>query len=63
MNRKVELFMSIALLFSAVFLAREGALLAKRIKFPPPNSIENTSESETSSSMLPTKLTDFCIVI
>jgi len=63
MNRKVELFMSIALLFSAVFLAREGALLAKRVKFPPPNSIQNTSESETSSSMTPAKLTDFCIVI
>lgn len=63
MNRKVELFMSIALLFSAVFLAREGALLAKRVTFPSPNSVENTSESETSSNMPPSGLTDFCIVI
>ena len=64
MNRKVELFMSIALLFCAVFLAREGALLAKRVKFPPPNNEKNYSENETSySSEKPSTMTPSCIVI
>ncbi len=64
MNRKVELFMSIALLFCAVFLAKEGALLAKSVKFPPPDSSENYSETEsTSASDNPSEMTSFCIVI
>lgn len=63
MNRKVELFMSIALLFCAVFLAREGALLVKRVKFPTPTSTQNTFESESTSDTVPSEMTEFCIVI
>lgn len=64
MNQKIELIMSIALLFCAVFLAREGALLAKRVKFPPPNNVKNISESETlPSSEKAIEMSSFCIVI
>ncbi len=63
MNRKIELFMSIALLCSSVFLARWGALLSKSIKFPPSTESYYVSETESSSEEIPLELSSFCIVI
>ena len=70
MNRKIELFMSIALLCSSVFLARWGANLAKSIKFPPLSNTYPASETESSSTendnsteKSPSELSSFCIVI
>lgn len=67
MNRKIELFMSIALLFCAVFLARWGALFVQnvtaegRARYTQPLSTEDAPSSEL-PDVSPTN-TSFCIVI
>lgn len=66
MNRKIELFMSIALLFCAVFLARQGALFVKnvtaegRARYTQPSVTESSSDESTE---IPPALSSFCIVI
>lgn len=67
MNRKIELFMSIALLFCAVFLARQGALFVKnataegRRRYTQPEATEYSYTSESSET--PPALSSFCIVL
>ena len=67
MNRKIELFMSIALLFCAVFLARWGALFVRNVtaegrarytQHPTTEGIPSSELPDTS-----TATTSFCIVI
>ena len=66
MNRKIELFMSIALLFCAVFLARQGAIFVQR------QTAEgrarymqslSTEDSSTEDSDTPSVHSSFCIVV
>ena len=54
MNRKIELFMSIALLCCAVFLAREGAIFVQKSNTSPLTQTEADTQTESSS---------LCIVI
>lgn len=67
MNRKIELFMSIALLFCAVYLARLGAIFvqktteAGRARYTKPLSTEEISSTEPSDTSL--TFSNFCIVI
>ena len=67
MNRKIELFMSIALLFCAVFLARQGALFVQnvtaegRARYTQPFSTENILSSELPDTSQAG--TSFCIVV
>ena len=64
MKKHVELFMSIALLLCAVFLAREGAIFVKtqttkdRIHY-----FENNTEFSSTDSSDTVPMSDFCIVI
>lgn len=64
MNRKIELFMSIALLFCAVFLARQGALFVQsqtaedRARY-----IQSVDTEASTDSELSVPLSPFCIVI
>ena len=67
MNKKIELLMSIALLFCAVYLARLGAIFVQktsvegRARYFNSVSTEETSDTETSDTTTP--LSSFCIVI
>ncbi len=66
MNRKIELFMSIALLFCAVFLARQGAIFVQsqtaegRARYTQPLSTEDSSTEDSDGS---SALSSFCIVV
>lgn len=64
MSKKIELFMSIALLFCAVFLARLGAVFVQKQVAPDRErhlQSSSTESSEPSESSIP--MSSFCIVI
>ena len=67
MSKKIELFMSIALLFCAVFLARLGALFvqkqvsADRTRYMQSISTEDSNTAEESE--VPLIMSSFCIVV
>ncbi len=57
MNRKIELFMTISLLCSAIFLAREGAIFVQNSRSQSETSQNTESIGQTENN------TAFCIVI
>jgi len=66
MNRKIELFMSIALLFCAVSLARWGALFVQKTTAKDRERYLQNLSTEESSTELPhttVPLSKFCIVV
>lgn len=63
MNRKIELFMSIALLCCAVFLAREGAIFVQKQTSQQNLHTEQDTLTEEPFSTEPVATTSFCIVI
>jgi len=67
MSKKIELFMSIALLFCAVFLARLGALFVQKQvtadKARYLQSVSTEDSSITEDSELPRTMSSFCIVV
>lgn len=63
MNRKVELFMTIALLLSAVFLAREVSIFVQNPRFEDTSEEPILSDSENAPSTETPHLSSFCIVI
>ena len=67
MPKKIELFMSITLLFCAVFLARLGAVFVQTQIAPDREhylqSSSTEDSSETDSSRVPSGMSSFCIVV
>ena len=66
MNKKIELYMSIALLFCAVFLARWGALFVQKQTFKARSHYLHTTATEeldSYSSTEPSSMSSFCIVV
>ncbi|MBQ8280366.1 MAG: N-acetylmuramoyl-L-alanine amidase [Roseburia sp.] len=63
MNQKIELFMSIALLCCAVFLAREGAIFVQNMNPGVSDQSNQNTQTESISSTEPSDDNSVCIVI
>lgn len=63
MNRKIELFMSIALLCCAIFLAREGAIFVQSSRANDTQGATSDTQSKLLSETGQTETSSFCIVV